>query len=550
MNTDINVIINGKKYSFAKGTSLLEVSKEFQKDFRYPILAAYVDNELCELNYCLKKDAEVIFFDLTSRVGNRIYQKSLIFLLVAAFYSLHDGYTIKVCHSIDKALRVKSNYHFNEENLKELYQVMLKLVKDAIPISKIIVSKKEALSYYKSIGEEASYEALKYARNSYIPLYQMGVACHNLYSIMPINTSYLTSFALNYVSESEFILSFPVPSYYEEIPVYVKREKLLAAFNENYELSKRLNISYVPDLNEAVANDWIKDVIRLDEAVANNRLFDLAKQIYAKKDELKIVLIAGPSSSGKTTMSRKLSLYLRAFGLNPKPLSIDDYFVEREKTPRLANGKYDFESINAIDLPLFNQQLEQLLAGEEVEVPTFNFQKGIKEYLGNKIKLGEEDILIVEGLHALNDALTKNIPRERKFKLYISPLTDLNIDNYNTISTSDVRLLRRIVRDNRTRGYRAIDTIKTWDTVRRGEELYIFPYQDDLDYVYNSALTYEIGVLKTYAEPLLYQIDASSIYYEEVKRLLDFLALFVVVPSVYVPADSILREFIGNSYFE
>ena len=243
-------------------------------------------------------------------------------------------------------------------------------------------------------------------------------------------------------------------------------------------------------------------------------------------------------------------MYLKAFGLNPKSLSMDDYFVDREDTPKLPNGDYDFETIKAINIDLFNDHLMKLINGEEVHVPTFNFFKGKGEYLGNKIKLDQDDILIIEGLHAINEELTKSIPKESKYKVYISPLTDLNIDNHNMISNSDVRLLRRMIRDNRTRGYRAIDTIKTWDTVRRGEELYIFPYQDDLDYVYNSALTYEIGVLKTYAEPLLYQIDASSIYYEEVKRLLDFLALFVVIPSEYVPADSILREFIGNSYFE
>ena len=263
-----------------------------------------------------------------------------------------------------------------------------------------------------------------------------------------------------------------------------------------------------------------------------------------------MVLIAGPSSSGKTTSSKKLSLYLKSFGLNPKPISIDDYFLPRDKTPRLSNGEYDFESIRAIDTDLFNSQLTSLLNGEEVSLPTFNFVLGIPEFKGKKLRLGENDILIIEGLHGLNEELTSHIKRENKYKIYISPLTDLNIDNHNMVSTSDVRLLRRIVRDNRTRGYSANDTIRKWNLVREGEERYVFPFQDEADKIFNTALIYEIGVLRLYAEPLLYEIKEEDENYEEARRLLDFLGMFLCIPTDSVPTDSILRECIGNSFFE
>ena len=330
---------------------------------------------------------------------------------------------------------------------------------------------------------------------------------------------------------------------------YVEHKKITEAFNKNYKSAKKLNIFTSSDINKIIAEGKINDIITLNEVIANNELLDLASQIAEKKDKVKVVLIAGPSSSGKTTTSRKLSMFLNTFGLNPKPLSLDDYFLPREKTPKLPNGDYDFESLRAIDIDLFNNQLRKLLNNEEVIIPTFNFKTGIPEF-NKSLKLNENDIIIIEGLHCLNEELTKSIPRENKYKVYVSPLTDLNIDDYNMVSTSDNRLLRRIVRDNRTRGYTACHTIKTWDRVRDGEEKYIFPYQEEADFVFNSALIYEIGALRQYAEPLLYNIDINSPYYEEARRLLRFLNMFLVVPTENIPKESILREFIGGSYFE
>ena len=280
-----------------------------------------------------------------------------------------------------------------------------------------------------------------------------------------------------------------------------------------------------------------------------NNLFEIAKDIYERKDKIKIVLMAGPSSSGKTTTSKKLSLYLNSFGLNPKPISIDDYFLPREQTPKLPNGEYDFESLNALNIPLFNEHLEKLLNHEEVYLPKFDFITGVPTISDKPFNLEENDIIIIEGLHGLNEELTGNIKKENNMNDLKNKLKTY-IDNHNIVSTSDVRLLRRIVRDNRTRGYKAEETIRKWNLVREGEENYIFPYQDEADKIYNTALTYEIGVLKLYAEPLLYEVDSSSIYYEEARRLLDFLDMFLAIPTEVIPSDSILREFIGNSYFE
>ena len=309
-----------------------------------------------------------------------------------------------------------------------------------------------------------------------------------------------------------------------------------------------MHLENVSELNKIVSTGSISDIIRIDETFQNNRLLKIARKIEEKKDKLKIVLIAGPSSSGKTTTTKKLSMYLRSFGMNPHVISMDDYFKERKDTPRDANGEYDFESLATMDLELFNKQMASLLNHEEVLMPTFNFLLGMKEYK-KTLKLGDDDLLLIEGIHGLNPEILKNIPDEAKCRIYLSPLTALNLDNQNRISTTDNRLLRRIIRDNRTRGYKVEDTLKSWKKVRDGEEKNIFPYQDDADFTFNTALIYELGVLKTYAEPLLYSVEASSPYYEEAKRLINFLRVFLPIPSEDIPDDSILREFIGKSCF-
>lgn len=544
----LNIKIKDKNYLYKKGTTIEEISKQFNINYKYPILISYVDNRLVELNKTLEKDCVLSFVDCTSRIGSRIYLKGLIFLLMCAIKELYGyNYSFKVCHSIDKGTRIRSLFDLTEEKLEEIKSKMRDLVNSNLPIEKCIVKRKEAINYFKQTTNTSVAANYYYTTSNYVTLYKLSKMYGYFYSQMPVNTSVFTSFDLKYLGNNEFVLQYPTSD--GEIPSYVEHKKITEAFNKNYKSAKKLNIFTSSDINKIIAEGKINDIITLNEVIANNELLDLASQIAEKKDKVKVVLITGPSSSGKTTTSRKLSMFLNTFGLNPKPLSLDDYFLPREKTPKLPNGDYDFESLRAIDIDLFNNQLRKLLNNEEVIIPTFNFKTGIPEF-NKSLKLSENDIIIIEGLHCLNEELTKSIPRENKYKVYVSPLTDLNIDDYNMVSTSDNRLLRRIVRDNRTRGYTACHTIKTWDRVRDGEEKYIFPYQEEADFVFNSALIYEIGALRQYAEPLLYNIDINSPYYEEARRLLRFLNMFLVVPTENIPKESILREFIGGSYFE
>ena len=544
----VNVKINDKTYIYKKGTTIEEVSRQFSINYKYPILISYVDNRLVELNKVLEKDCSLSFIDCSSRTGSRIYVKGLIFLLMCAIKELYGyNYSFKVCHSIDKGVRIRCLFDLTEEKLEEIKNKMIELVNLNLPIKKCIVKKKEAINYFKQTTNTSVANNYYYTTSNYVTLYKLNNMYGYFYSQMPINTKVFKSFALKYLGNNEFVLQYPTLN--GEIPSYIEHKKITEAFNKNYKSAKKLNIFTSSDINRIIAEGKINDIITLNEVIANNELLDLARQIAEQSSRVKVVLIAGPSSSGKTTTSRKLSMFLNTFGLNPKPISLDDYFLPREETPKLPNGDYDFESLRAIDIDLFNNQLKKLLNNEEVIIPTFNFKTGIPEF-NKSLKLNDNDIIIIEGLHCLNEELTKSIPKENKYKVYVSPLTDLNVDNYNMVSTSDNRLLRRMVRDNRTRGYSAEYTIKTWSRVRDGEEKYVFPYQEEADFVVNSALIYEIGALRQYAEPLLYNIDINSPYYEEARRLLRFLNMFLVVPTENIPKESILREFIGGSYFE
>lgn len=546
---EIKVTINNKEYTFPKGITLEEISKKIETNA--PILVGFIDNEMYGLDKTVEKSSNISFLTYLDRLGNRIYQKSLVFLLTYAFKELYGyDYNIKTCHNIDNQIKIKSSLPLTEEHLKNIENKMHELANENLEIKKCLVTKKDAIKYFKSINDEEKVKALSYITDRTVTLYKLNDMYNYFYTVMPINTKVFDNFKLKYLNESRFLLQYPLPFKNGIIKEYTSLPLVEEAFDEDYKLAKRLNIHTSSDINEKVTKGTINDIIKLNEVISNSKLLDLAKNIDDKKDKVKIVLIAGPSSSGKTTTARKLSMYLKSFGLNPKTLSTDDYFIPREKTPKLPNGDYDYESINAIDLELFNNHLTKLLNNEEVEIPTFNFYKGIGEYLGNTLKLEKDDILIIEGLHCLNEKLTESIPKENKLKIYVSPLSDLNIDNHNMIATSDIRLLRRIIRDSRTRGYTAEHTIKTWRTVRKGEEDNIFPYQNEASYVFNTAFIYELGVIKPYAEALLYSIDQTSEYYEEARRLLNLLNMFLTIPSDAVPNDSILREFIGNSYFE
>ena len=546
---NIKITINDKEFYVKRKTTLAEIANEFQSNYHHPILIAKVNNTLKELNYEITKPKNIEFLDLTSREGNKIHVNALIFILVVSIKELYGAkYDIRVQHSIDKGLYIETNFEITEKRLNDIKEKMNKIIAEERPITKLNVDRLEARDYFSKIGDKAKVNILKYTTNTYITLYKLGEYYDYFYTKMPINTKQVPEFDLTYLQNNGLVLRFPTVYINNQIKDYENHPNMFRVFNECHAWGELMHIKNAADLNALVSTGKVEELIRISETKQSNELLQLAEKIYNNKD-LKIVLLAGPSSSGKTTTSKKLCMFLRSFGVNPAVISMDDYFVEREETPLNEEGKPDYECLEAVDLKLFDNQIEKILKGEEVVTPTYNFLTGNKEY-NNKIKLGNNDVLVIEGIHALDKRVLTNISKNKIFRIYISALTELNIDNHNYISTTDNRLLRRIIRDNKTRGHGVQKTISTWPDVRSGEEKYIFPYQDNADYTFNSALIYEIGVLKTYAEPLLYAVDPSDSCYEEAKRLINFLGFFLPIPADAIPKDSILREFVGGSFFK
>ncbi len=545
----IEVEIHGKKYQMSKGSTLEEISKEFQKEYKYPILLASVNNKIKELNYKVYDDTTIDFFDLTTKVGNNTHISGLTYVLLYAIKKLYGKEAdMSVQHSLDKGIYIETNFRLTENKVKNIKEMMKSIIESDMPIIKTTVDRSEAIKYFKDVNDTVKAGILSYVTYSYVTLYRLGNYYNYFYNKMPTSTGKLKSFNLTYVKDNGFVLQFPTVYVPEKITTYKHHPHMFEVFQECRDWAKLIDVENAVDLNRVVSQGKINDLIRIDETLQSNRLLNLAREINKRRKEIKIVLMAGPSSSGKTTTSKKLRMYLESFGLHPKVISMDDYFVEREETPKDKNGNLDFECLEAVDLKLFDKQIGELLDGKTVKVPTFNFVIGSKEYK-TELNLGDEDILLIEGIHALDSKILTNIPRSKKYKIYISALTELNIDNHNRVSTTDNRLLRRIIRDNRTRAHSVENTIASWNSVRQGEEKYIFPYQDDADFTFNSALIYEIGVLKTYVEPLLYSVPQESPYYGEAKRLIEFLHLFLPIPADVIPQDSILREFIGGSCF-
>lgn len=546
---NIKITINDKEFYVKRKTTLAEIANEFQSNYHHPILIAKVNNTLKELNYEITKPKNIEFLDLTSREGNKIHVNALIFILVVSIKELYGAkYDIRVQHSIDKGLYIETNFEITKKRLNDIKEKMNKIIAEERPITKLNVDRLEARDYFSKIGDKAKVNILKYTTNTYITLYKLGEYYDYFYTKMPINTKQVPEFDLTYLQNNGLVLRFPTVYINNQIKDYENHPNMFRVFNECHAWGELMHIKNAADLNALVSTGKVEELIRISETKQSNELLQLAEKIYNNKD-LKIVLLAGPSSSGKTTTSKKLCMFLRSFGVNPAVISMDDYFVEREETPLNEEGKPDYECLEAVDLKLFDNQIEKILKGEEVVTPTYNFLTGNKEY-NNKIKLGNSDVLVIEGIHALDKRVLTNISKNKIFRIYISALTELNIDNHNYISTTDNRLLRRIIRDNKTRGHGVQKTISTWPDVRSGEEKYIFPYQDNADYTFNSALIYEIGVLKTYAEPLLYAVDPSDSCYEEAKRLINFLGFFLPIPADAIPKDSILREFVGGSFFK
>ncbi len=537
---------------FEAGLTLKEISKSFKNHFNYPILVSKVDNNIEELNETINRSCNIEFYDRSSGLGNGIYGRTLQFMIIVAIKRLYGKETEVIIHySIDKGFFCEViGVEIDKSSVKEIENEIRKLSKEDLIINKVSVSRFDAIKYFKKNKQIDKVKVLKYISNSYINLYRIDNIYDYFYGELAYSTKDIDDFALTYIKDNGFVASYP-DTYNPECTLNYKHHEML--FNTFYDYTKwgnQIGINNAADLNEVVSTGEYNRLIHVAETYYNNQLSKIADEIYNNRKRIKIVLIAGPSSSGKTTTSKKLEIHLQSKGIKTHQISIDDYFLDREKTPKLENGELDLESLNAVDVTLFNKHLTKLLEGERVELPEYNFVLGKREYKGKNLLLGDNDIIIIEGLHGLNEDLTSSIERNKKYKIYISPLTQLNIDNHNRIHTSDTRKLRRIIRDNKYRSYSASETLSMWKNIREGEEKYIFPYQDDADNIINSALIYELGILKTYAEPLLFSVEESDPMYSEALRLINFLRNFLPIPSEEIPSDSVLREFIGGSCFK
>ncbi len=550
MDGNIKLKIMDKERVIVRGLSLFDIAKDYQNEFKYPIILAKIGNQYHELTELILDTDDITFVDLKERRGNSVYVNALIFLMSYAACELFGkDAKIIVKYSIDKGIYIETNFDLDEKRCSELKSKMLEIADKNITITKCRVNRNEAIEYYESKKEMSKVNLLKCTFDSHVTLYKMGGMYDYFFSLMPPTTGDLRYFDLKFLNGRGMVLLFPT-IYLDGIKEYEHHPKLFEVFREYQKWADIMKIGNVPALNKIVSNGRADDIIRIDEMLQSNRLLNIARDIVSKKNTVKIILIAGPSSSGKTTSCRKLSMYLRSFGLEPKEISMDDYFIDRDKTPKDENGEYDFECLEAIDVKKFDSDVKKLLNGEKVKLQKYNFIKGESEPGTEDVVLGENEVLIIEGIHALNEKILTSVERNQKYKIYLCPLTILNIDIHNRISTTDNRLLRRIVRDNRTRGYKVEDTLKVWRKVRLGEEKHIFPNQDSADATFNTALIYELGVLKTYVEPLLYSVSNDSPYYEEARRLINVLKTFLPIPSDAIPDDSILREFIGGSCFK
>lgn len=549
MDTIIITFENGEKREYIKGVKFIDIVNDINNSYKYEILCGKFRNQIVNYDDSIVRSGTLYLYDMNTKEGNKIYERGLIILFENCVREILGKDTnIKISYSIDRGIFCQIDKKIEEEDLFKIKNLMKEKVKKAIPFVKIETSRNEAIEYFKNIKRFDKVKSLLYDTANFITLYKFDGTYNYILGVLPHDSSVLKYFDLTLL-ENGIVLRFP--SIYDNGKVikYTHHENYYNSLKEYSNWANLLNISNIGELNEAIINDNAGEIIKLSEMIQDYKLLSIAEKITLNKNDIKVILISGPSSSGKTTTSKKLTLYLKTLGLNPHQLSLDDYFLNREDTPLDEDGKPDFESLRAIDVKLFNSQIEKLLKGNKVITPTYNFVLGKKDF-NKPIKMNENDILIIEGLHALNDNLLKNIHKKNKYKIYISPLAFMGIDNDNRMSMTDIRLLRRMVRDNRTRGYSPEHTLLNWDSVRKGEEKYVFPFQDEADIIFNSILAYELGVLKTYAEPLLFSVKEDSPEYLTALRLIELLKFVLPIPSDTVPDVSILREFIGNSYFE
>lgn len=544
---------DGSTREYPEGTRFLEIAKDFQGHYENDIVLVISDGKLLELYKTLEKDCFLRFLTTGDDIGLKTYRRSMSLMLVKAVYDTagHDRIRkVRIHYAAGQGYycTIDGDISLNEVFLRQVEETMHRIVEQDLPIEKRSIHTDEAVELFHQYGMYDKEELFKYRRSSRVNLYRMGAFEDYNYGYMVPSTGYLRYFALHLYDEG-FVIQLPEIANPRVIPPFAVREKLFQVQKESMRWGDLQNIETVGDLNREIVQAGAQNMVLVQEAQQEKKIAEIAEQI-AKRGDVKFVLVAGPSSSGKTTFSHRLSIQLKVNGMRPHPLAVDNYFVNRDQTPKDERGNYDFECLEAIDVEQFNEDLTRLLLGEEVGIPTFDFITGQRKYDGRKLKMESRDILVIEGIHCLNPKLTETLPDDRKFKIYISALTQLNVDEHNRIPTTDGRLIRRIVRDARTRGTTAARTIAMWYSVRRGEERNIFPFQEEADIMFNSALIYELAVLKQYVEPLLFQITPDMEEYHEAKRLLKFLDYFLGIGTDRIPANSLLREFIGGGCFD
>lgn len=533
-----------------EGVSINSIAKDYKSMFKSPIMAGKSENEILELCSDIYNDCEIEFIDISNIDGLRIYTRGLLFVLFIAARQMYGAVDILVHHSISTGLLCEiKGKKIDEKKLKELQKKMEDIIQSDYPFIKGTMRKFQAIKNFGEDNQLDKANLFKYRRKSTVNIYWCNGYLNYFYGYLPISTGSLKNFELILQENGLFVLNLPSITNPEQTAVFQERKKLERIFLSYEKWGDLVGVNNIGDLNDVIVkgHNSVADLIRINEALHEKRIAEIANKIK-ERENTKIILISGPSNSGKTTFAQRLMIQLKVHGIKPKQISLDNYFVDRDKNPKDENGDYDFETIKALKVDLFNDHMKKLFDGERVKLPYFDFFKG-KSYISSEpTSIKKDQMVIIEGIHGLNPILTRSIEKKNIFKIYVSALTQMNIDNMNRIPTTDVRLLRRIVRDNQYRGHSAIKTLKMWKTVRKGEERYIFPYQEEADVMFNSALIYELAVLKLFAEPLLIGIDNSEPEYMESKRLLRFLSYFLPVPFLdHIPLTSIIREFIGGS---
>lgn len=547
-----NVTFNdGTVLEIEKGTTIYELSKLYQPKMKYKIVGAEIDNETVPMDTKINRSTKIEFIDVTTTNGYKINKYGLEFVIeVSLKETFGSEYEVTFDHSIANGIHMTINCEkkFTLNDAKKLKTKMNEIIAEDERIYNMNVEKKEAIAYYNRVKAPEKAQNIHNVTNKILTAHKLRTYINYYYSELPYSTGCLNKYDLVFLGDNKLVLLFPSPNSKFKVPEYIHYQNVIKCFDEGKKWIKSLDIPYIADINKIVSDCKIEDLVRIAETNFNNELHNLVDDII--KQKARYILFAGPSSSGKTTTTKKVALQLRSRGYEVLVISVDNYFKDKKDSPKDENGNYDFECLEALDLKLLNKQLKDLLAGKKVSIPEYNFTLGEKEYNNTPVKLGENAIILMEGLHAINDAMTPDLDPALKYKVYLSPFIPLNIDRHNYVSTTDLRLMRRIVRDNRSRATDVGNTISYWNTVRSGEEKHIFPYLNTVNKIINTSLVYEVGVLKVFVEPLLYSVKSNSPAYNEARRLINSLKVFFPIPSDYVTDDSILREFIGRSSFE